>query len=153
MSKSAVMVFSKNSVEGGWKWGKHKLPKVSNYSYLGIDFASNGAWDVHLKKVLDNGRKKVNQLHSVISNRDINLSARRLLLLSVIRPSIEYGGEVWEGNKSQVDALESIILGGAKRILGCSTYCTVSISYHNSNSALLKKTALLHTLMLEGFIH
>ena len=46
---------------------------------------------------IDNGRKKVNQLHhSVISNRDINLSARRLLLHSVIRPSIEYGGEVWE---------------------------------------------------------
>ena len=54
----------------------------------------------------------------LISNRDIT---RRLLLLSVIRPSIEYGGEVWEGNKSQVDALESIILGGAKRILGCSS--------------------------------
>ena len=33
VSKSAVMVFSKNSVEGGWKWGEHKLPKVSNYSY------------------------------------------------------------------------------------------------------------------------
>ena len=49
------------------------------------------------------------------------MSARRLLLLSVIRPSIEYGGEVWEGNKSQADALESIILGGAKRILGCSS--------------------------------
>ena len=31
MSKSAVMVFSKNSVEGGWKWGEHKLPKVSSY--------------------------------------------------------------------------------------------------------------------------
>ena len=61
---------------------------------------------VHLKKVLDNGRKKVNQLHSVISNRDINLSAYRLLLLSVIRPSIEYGGEAWEGNKSQVEALD-----------------------------------------------
>ena len=94
---------------------------MSNYSYLGIDFASNGTWDVHVKKVLDNGRKKVNQLHSVISNRDINLSARRLLLLSVIWPSIEYGGEVWEGNKSQVDALESIILGGAKRILRSSS--------------------------------
>ena len=107
VSKSAVMVFSKNPVEGGWKWGEHTLPKVSNYSYLGIDFASNGACDVHFKKVLHNGRKKVNQLHSVISNRDINLSARRLLLLSVIRPSMEYGGEVWEGNKSQVDALLS----------------------------------------------
>ena len=61
---------------------------MSNYSYLGIEFASNGAWDVHLKKVLDNGRKKVNQLHSVISIRDINLNARRLLLLSVIRPKV-----------------------------------------------------------------
>ena len=43
---------------------------------------------------LDNGRKKVNQLHKVISNRNVNLSARRLLLLSIIRPSIEYGSEV-----------------------------------------------------------
>ena len=48
---------------------------------------------MHIKKLLDNGRKKVNQLHKVISNRNVNLSARRLLLLSVIRPSIEYGSE------------------------------------------------------------
>ena len=63
-------------------------------------------------------RKRVNQLHNVISNRNINLSARRLLLLSVIRPSIEYGSEVWEGNKSQAGSLESIIIDGAKQILG-----------------------------------
>ena len=45
------------------------------------------------------------------------------MLLSVIRPinSIEYGSEVWEGNKSQEGSLESIILDGAKRILGCSS--------------------------------
>ena len=40
---------------------------------------------------------------------DINLSARTLLLLSVTRPSIEYGGEIWEVNKVQVAGLESII--------------------------------------------
>ena len=40
--------------------------------------------------------KKVNQLHQVISNRIANLSASRLLLLSVIKPSIEYESEVWE---------------------------------------------------------
>ena len=49
------------------------------------------------------------------------MSACRLLLLSVIRPSIEYGSEVWEGNKSQAGSLESIILDGAKQILGCSS--------------------------------
>ena len=47
--------------------------------YLGIDFSSNGDWDMHIKKVLDSSRKKVNQLHKVISNRNINLSARRCL--------------------------------------------------------------------------
>ena len=73
-----------------------------------------------IKKLLDNGRKKVNQLHKVIGNRNVNLSTLRLLL-SVIRPNIEYGSEVWEGNKSQAGSLESIILNGAKRILGCSS--------------------------------
>ena len=34
----------------------------------------------------------------------------------MIRPSVECGGEIWEGNKGQVAALESI-LGGAKRQL------------------------------------
>ena len=67
-----------------------------------------------------NGRKKFNQLHSVLSNRDMNLCARRLLLLSVVRPSIEYGSAVWDCNKNQASALEAIILGGAKKILGCS---------------------------------
>ena len=28
------------------------------YSYLGIAFSSNGAWDMHISKLLDNGRKK-----------------------------------------------------------------------------------------------
>ena len=67
---------------------------MSSYSYLGIDFSSNGALDMHIKKLIDNGRKKVIQLHKVISNRNINLSAHRLLLLSVNRPSIEYKSEV-----------------------------------------------------------
>ena len=39
---------------------------------------------MHIKKLIDNVRKKVNQLHKVISNRNINLSEHRLLLLSVI---------------------------------------------------------------------
>ena len=44
MIKCAVMVFSKDAVNGCWKWDE---PKVSCYSYLGIDFSNNGAWDMH----------------------------------------------------------------------------------------------------------
>ena len=67
-----------------------------------------------LHKVNSNRKLKANQLHKVISNKNVNLSAVRLFLLSVIRPSIEYGNEVWEGNKSLACSLESIILDGAK---------------------------------------
>ena len=37
----------------------------------------------------------------VFSNRDIDLTARRLLLISVVRPTLEYGSEVWQDNKAQ----------------------------------------------------
>ena len=49
------------------------------------------------------------------------MTAGHLLLLSVVRPSLEYGSEIWDCNKFQARALESIFLGGAKKILGCSS--------------------------------
>ena len=64
-----------------------------------------------MKRVISNGRKKVNQPHSIISH----LCARRLLLLSVLRPSIEYGSEVWKCNKSQTSDLESILFWGEQK--------------------------------------
>ena len=65
LSKSTVMVFSRESVDDGWKWGEHVLPRVSKYTYLHwvlILLSSTGAWNVH--KTI---RKKVHQLHSVIT--------------------------------------------------------------------------------------
>ena len=47
----------------------------------------------------------------------IDLSARRMLLLAVVRPSLEYGNEIWECSKGQANALESILLGVLKRLL------------------------------------
>ena len=64
------MIFSKDAVNGCWKWRDHSLPKVS--CYFGIDFSRNGAWDIPINKLLDNGihcTKKVNQLHKVIDQK------------------------------------------------------------------------------------
>ena len=61
----------------------HALPRVS---YLGIDFACNGAWDMCISErytiIVTVLRRKVIS-YIVISNRDINLSAWSLLLLHV----------------------------------------------------------------------
>ena len=66
VSKSAVVVFARELVEGSWNWGEQALSRLSKYTYLGVDFTSKGAWDEHVKRVLH-------------SNRDIDLTARRLL--------------------------------------------------------------------------
>ena len=55
---------------------------MSSYSYLGIGSSSNGTWDIHIKKLFDNGGK-VNQLHKVISKKNTNFKACRLLLSHV----------------------------------------------------------------------
>ena len=35
-------------MSGEWKLVEHMLPRVSNYAYLEVNFASNGAWDSHV---------------------------------------------------------------------------------------------------------
>ena len=37
----------------------------------------------------------------------------------MVWPTLEYGSEVWEGSKAQAAAFESVMIGGAKGILGC----------------------------------
>ena len=67
--------------------------------------------------MLVNGSKKGKSVAKhYISNRDINLSACRLLLLSVIiRHSIEYGSEVREGNEGQTNAFRVCCIGGRQK--------------------------------------
>ena len=55
-------------------------------------------------------------------------NACRSLLLAAVRPTFGYGSVLWEANKAQAAALESIVLGRAKCILGCSSCNVQSLS-------------------------
>ena len=106
-------------VEGTCKWWEQDLPRVSKHNVCErIYFAACGVCDVYTMKVLESGIKKVNQLQNVICNRGINLSTCRLLLLAVVRPTLEYISQVWEPNETWAAALRSVVLGGLKHILG-----------------------------------
>ena len=53
VSKSAVMVFFKDAVNGCWSV-ESIAPQliVSSYRCFGIDFSSNGTWDMHNKEAI-----------------------------------------------------------------------------------------------------
>ena len=65
-------------------------------------------------------RQKLGGMYRVLHNFALDLRTRRHILMAVLRPSLEYGCEVWNTNKCQPKALESIQLRACKYILGCS---------------------------------
>ena len=59
----AVIYFQRvKYTSGSWTWGEHTISQASSYCYLGTD----GGWDTHVTSVISNGRKRVNQHHSII---------------------------------------------------------------------------------------
>ena len=47
----------------------------------------------------------------------------------MVRPTLEYGSEVWEDNKAEAAALDSVMIGGAKCILGCSLMRLLEVTW------------------------
>ena len=121
VKKSAVVIFSKlGNFLGKWVWGQESLPVLDSYCYLGIEFSSNGSWDKHIKSLIICNKQKLGGLYHVLHNFALDLRTRRHIFMAVLQPSLEYGCEVWNANKCQARALESIQLSSCKYILGCS---------------------------------
>ena len=53
---------------------------------------------------------------------------KRQVILSILRPSIEYGSEVWWCTMSQSKALDAVLLAACKKILRCySKTCSEAV--------------------------
>ena len=101
-------------------WGDESLPILDSYCYLGVEFSSDGSWDKHIKSLIMRNRQKLGGMYRILHNFALDLRTRRHIFMAVLRPSLEYGCEVWNANKCQAKALESIQLRACKYILGCS---------------------------------
>ena len=103
-----------NYFDGEWFWGNSVLPHLDNYKYLGVKFTYNGHWDTHIKDLLTAGKGKVNSLLRILNNPCLSLYAKRQVILSILRPSLEYGSEVWRCTTSQSKALDAVLLAAYK---------------------------------------
>ena len=102
-------------------WGNFALPHLDNYKYLGVKFTYNGQWDTHIKELVTAGKRKVNSLLRILNNPCLSLYVKRQVILFILRPSLEYGSEVWRCTTSQSKALDAVLLAACKKILGCSS--------------------------------
>ena len=112
--------FQKQTLLGGWIWGVESLPVLDSYCFLGIEISSDGSWDKHIKSVAVSNEQELGGFYQVLHNFDLDLRTHGHILKAVLQHSLECGCEVWNTNKCQAKALESIQLRACKYILGCS---------------------------------
>ena len=77
--------------------------------------------DAHLKDLVTSGKRKLNCLLRILCNPSLSLYLRWQVILSILRPSLEYGNEVWRYTSTQSKALDAVLLGACKKILSCSS--------------------------------
>ena len=64
-------------------------------------------WDAHLKDLVISGKCKLNSFLRILCNPSLSLYLRRQVILSILRPSLEYGNEVWRCTSTQSKALDA----------------------------------------------
>lgn len=55
-----------------WKWGDKELPRVDQYTCLGVEVSKDCTWDVHMKKVTEKGKARVGKSHPIVADRNLD---------------------------------------------------------------------------------
>jgi hypothetical protein len=117
--KSAVMVF--NAKRGApspvLRWGGATLPVVSEYKYLGVVLTADCTWGKHMQHAARKATKAAFAVGCVLHNRRVGTAIRRIVLLAVIRPIVEYASTVWDAHGAGLALLEQVQTRVLRRVL------------------------------------
>jgi hypothetical protein len=90
------------------------VPVVSDYCYLGLWFNNACNWSTHFEKISAKVHRVKGGLMPVWKSRLISVEVKRDILLTCIRPIVEYGREVWFPSTArqvqQIDKVQTDII-------------------------------------------
>ena len=131
VAKTKVVVFRKagrlrdNEI---WTYGGRNLEVVQNFKYLGCVLSSGGSLTGGTKELLNSARRALFSLRRFYSKNPQTLPKTKLeLFMSMIKPILFYGSEVWGLRKA--DPIEKFFLAYLKSILGVKGTTTNSYVY------------------------
>jgi hypothetical protein len=112
-NKSAVVVFAPQFAapieHGGLRWGETPLPTTDAYKYLGVKLHEDCTWHAHIQHAAAKGRAASYSAAPVLHNRKLHLAVRRMVLLSDMRPTMEYAATVWHGTDQELAQIEQVL--------------------------------------------
>jgi hypothetical protein len=102
-------------------WGVQQIPVVQEFMHLGVLVSADGSHDAHFQRGIKQGNARVAAMKPLFTDAYLTVRVKRLLLLTALRPCLEYASEVLVPTTTQSRALESVQLKAARMILGCPT--------------------------------
>ena len=107
-AKSKVMRFGlKSKACGDYLLGAHKLEVVRLFKYLGVDLQQNLTWTSTKWRFAGKARSRVPMVTKAVIE-GLSVKAGEKLWATMIRPTLEYGAEIWGGGKwPQADRIQN----------------------------------------------
>ena len=104
------MVVSKEGKETAKvKYGDDELDSVTEFSYLGVMFTSDGKWEKEVGRRLQMGRAGLSSISKqVIWNKNVSAEVKKVIFSAMVRSRLLYGGEAWWAGKQLMGKLETV---------------------------------------------
>ena len=84
-----------------WQIDGETVETVAGFTFLGSKITADGDCSHEIKRCLFLGRKVMNNLDSILKNRDISLSTKVHLVKAIVFPVVRYGCESWTIEKAE----------------------------------------------------
>jgi hypothetical protein len=91
-------------------WWQTEIPRVFEYKHLGVTITPDGRQDTHIKQVIAQGNARVLRMGKLLRDKHLSVRVTRMLILTALRPLLEYGAEVLVPTREHARALESVQL-------------------------------------------
>ena len=141
IQKTKIMVSGPNT---SWEIDGETVEIVSDFIFGGSKITADGDCSHEIKRRLLLGKKVVNNLDSVLKNRDITLPTKVCLVKAMVFPVVMYGCESWTVKKAECRGIDAFELWYWRRLL------RVSWTARRSNKSILKKIS--PGISLEGMM-
>jgi hypothetical protein len=100
-------------------WGNSEIELVQKALYLGGTLDSKLRRDTHAEHLLEKATTKANQLTKFFINTKINAGLRQLVLDTLIKPTLEWGTEVWPPTAKTAAKMQSLYTKVQRQITRC----------------------------------
>ncbi len=95
-------------------WGDKEIPFVDEYTHLGVLVTSDGSQDAYFQRIIKQGNARVAAMKPLLRDAHFTMRINRMLLLTALRPCIEFASEVLIPSSVHWRALDSVQLQAAR---------------------------------------